>query len=206
MAWRESAAAITRMTRLEPAVATPDVTATVLSRVPLLRPSRWPGRLRWGLGLIAAGQFAVGASQLLAPAGSVAASVTVMTGGHMSHETGAFNIALAVVLVWVALRPAQASTQLPVLLSFVAVLTFAVAVDLLDGEVGWARLTTHVPVVVGLLFTALLRRYGWPSLGPSGRAVAAGPLSTTAGDQVALRAATNPPDQHHSPAAHRRAA
>jgi predicted anti-sigma-YlaC factor YlaD len=206
-AWRDSAAAVTRMTRLESAVAVPDLTAAVLDRVPLPKPSRWPARLRWALGLIAVGQLAVGASQLLAPMGAVAASVAAMAGGHMSHETGAFNVALAVVLMWVALRPAQAGTQLPVLLSFVAVLTLAVAVDLLDGEVGWARLTTHVPVVAGLVFTVLLRRYAWPSLGPSGRAVVPPlPQPATSADQVALRAAADPPDQHHSPAAHRRAA
>lgn len=205
-AWRDSAAAITRMTRLESAVAIPDVTAAVLDRVPMPRPSRWPARLRWALGLIAVGQFAVGASQLLAPTGTVAASVAAMAGGHLSHETGAFNVALAVVLMWVALRPAQAGTQLPVLLTFVAVLTFAVGIDLLDGEVGWARLTTHVPVVVGLVCTVLLRRYGLPSLGPSGRAVVPPVPQPATGDQMGLRAAADPPDQHHSPAAHRRAA
>jgi predicted anti-sigma-YlaC factor YlaD len=195
-AWRESAAAVTRLTRLAPAAAVPDVTATVLERATLPRPSAWPGRLRWALGLVAVGQLAVGAAQLMAPPGMA---------GHLSHETGAFNVALAVALMWVALKPGLAATQLPVLGSFVGVLVLAVGVDLLDGEVGWSRLATHVPVVIGLVCTALLRRYGWPSLGPSGRA-SEPPAAAPVSGSPALRTAGDPPDQHHSPAASQRPA
>ncbi len=195
--WRESAAAVTRLTRLAPAAPTPDVTAAVLARAPLPRPSAWPGRLRWLLGLVSVGQLAVGAAQLLAPPGMA---------GHLSHETGAFNVALAVALMWVALKPGLAATQLPVLGSFVGVLVLAIGVDLLDGEVGWSRLATHVPVVIGLLCTALLRRYGWPSLGPSGRA-SAPETAAVPGAPAASHPAGDRPDQHRSPAAeHRRAA
>jgi hypothetical protein len=65
----------------------------------------------------------------------------------MEHEAVAFNFAIGVTLVWVLARPGRARSQLPVLLSFVAVLVLLSVVDIPQARVGWYRLASHVPLL-----------------------------------------------------------
>jgi predicted anti-sigma-YlaC factor YlaD len=64
------------------------------------------------------------------------------TSQHMDHESAAFNVALGVLLLSVALNTRRAVTRVPVLASFVGVLAIASVFDLADGAVALARLAT----------------------------------------------------------------
>jgi predicted anti-sigma-YlaC factor YlaD len=76
----------------------------------------------------------------------------------MDHEVAAFDLALGVVLLLVARDATRASTQVPVLASFLVVLAGASVFDLVEGNVGWSRLATHLPVAIGFALTLILSR------------------------------------------------
>jgi predicted anti-sigma-YlaC factor YlaD len=203
-AWRDSAAAVTRTARLTPAPTTPDVTDRVM---PAFKPTRRPRRrlwLRWALVGAALGQLFVVAVQLLTP-------VTMAVGGghpgHLGHETVAFNVAVAVALMWVAARPGRARTQWPLLLSFVGALAVLSVLDLLHGNVGWTRLSSHLPLLVGVLATVLLGRAERNLPGPGERAGQRHrPFTRTGSPQEASRPdLTESDDRYHPPAARRAA-
>jgi predicted anti-sigma-YlaC factor YlaD len=90
--------------------------------------------------------------------------MTIQPGAHIEHEAVAFNFAVGVALLWVAARPVKARTQLPVLLSFAAVLTVLSIVDIIGGGVGWYRLASHFPLLLGVVCTVLIgaRDWRWP--------------------------------------------
>ena len=79
-------------------------------------------------------------------------------GGHLRHESSSWSIALGVVMVGAACWPRAASGLAAVLTAFVAVLAGYVVADALAGAVTVARILTHVPVVMGAVFAALVWR------------------------------------------------
>jgi predicted anti-sigma-YlaC factor YlaD len=93
--------------------------------------------------------------QLLGPL-RMSDGMPVGAGTHLEHETAAFNFAVSVALVWVAWRPRRARSQLPVLLSFAAILLTLSVLDAVQGQVGWHRLASHAPLGVGVLCAVLL--------------------------------------------------
>ncbi|GAB3566752.1 hypothetical protein GCM10027445_14080 [Amycolatopsis endophytica] len=173
LAWQDDAAAVTRLARLEPALPSPDVTGRVLDHLPS-PPAKvdWP---RWTLVFAAIAQLSLVVSQLFLPQ-PMAGGMTVQPGSHLEHEAVAFNFAIAVALLWAASRPRQARSQLPVLLSFTVVLVALSLFDVLGDRVGWQRLVSHVPLLLGVLCALLVaRRDGrrpWPGArAKSGQAV-----------------------------------
>lgn len=181
--WYREATALTRAVRVMPAEPGPDVTEAVL---PALRPSRLDrlrgarGRplrlgLRWLLGLVALLQFGTAVLYLTGAGAQVLPGASHGTVPHVDHETGAWNAALAVVLIWVALRSRHAAAQLPVLASFTGVLGGLCLLDLLTDRVGLGRVLSHVPVLLGLALVAVLavlrgpeRFPGFPETGYAG--------------------------------------
>lgn len=153
--WRDQAARINRLAALSPAGDERDLTDAVLRRVALdsgaTRRRVLPGALvRVGLALAAVAQAVVAVVELLGQ------DDPMMMGGHMDHETSAFNFAIGVVLAFVAADPRRARAQLPLLGSVVGVLVLVSTFDLGAHAVGWTRLVTHIPLAVGLILVALL--------------------------------------------------
>ncbi|HJQ48513.1 MAG TPA: hypothetical protein VJ870_19645 [Amycolatopsis sp.] len=162
-AWQHDGAAVSRLVRIEPAGASPDVTREVLDRFvapPKPTPLDWP---RWALGFAVVSQFSIVVSLLFLPR-PMSAGMPVAPNTHMEHEAVAFNLALGIALLWVAARPGRARSQLPVLVSVTAVLLVLSLLDAVQGNVGWARLASHLPLLLGVVCTALIGRRGgsWP--------------------------------------------
>ncbi|MTD54206.1 hypothetical protein GKO32_09490 [Amycolatopsis sp. RM579] len=168
-AWQHEAATVNRLVRMEKATETPDFAGDAAIRfAPPSRPGPvdWP---RWALVLTAIAQFSIVVAELFLPQ-PMPGGMQIEPGSHVEHEAVAFNFAVGVALLWVASRPRNARTQLPVLLSFTLVLAVLSTVDFIGGEVGWYRLASHVPLLLGVLCTALIgaREGRWPW--PGGRA------------------------------------
>src|SRR3954467_954596 len=130
--WASDAAVVTRRVRLAPAPAVPDLTAAVLAALPRELPgTAAAARARLAatalrLGLLAAGVAQAGiAWPSLAP-GTAAMSAPV----HMAHETGAWNLAVAVGFLAVAAAPRLAAGALPFLGTFTALLAAVTVRDL----------------------------------------------------------------------------
>ncbi|MDQ0379236.1 zf-HC2 domain-containing protein [Amycolatopsis thermophila] len=159
LTWQDDAAAVTRLARLEPAGATPDVAPRVLGHRPVpsgSAKSDWP---RWSLAIAAVAQLSLVVSLLFLPPG-MGGAMAVQPGSHLEHEAAAFNFAIAIALLWAAAKPRQARAQLPVLLSFTALLVGLSLLDLIGGRVGWPRLGTHLPLLFGVFCAVLIARRG----------------------------------------------
>ncbi|MGC7099178.1 zf-HC2 domain-containing protein [Amycolatopsis lurida] len=199
-AWWEAAAGITRLARLAPVTEPPAVPERVYARV-----AAKPGvdRLRWALVLVAVCQFSVVVSQLLMPMPGITGEAH---GGHLQHETAAFNFAIAVGLLFVAARPFRARTQLPLLLSFAGVLVFLSIVDVLGGQVGWYRLSGHVPLLLGVLCTILLGFGRWRAPEPGSHVREDAETFTATADAESSRPGRRTKTDRHQPPAARRVA
>lgn len=154
--WASAAATVTRRARLAPAPAVPDLTAAVLAALP----DRLPGAaaaararlvslaVRLALLAVGVGQIGLATPSLLHGAGAMSAPV------HMAHETGAWNLGLAVAFLACAAAPRLSAGALPFLLTFTVVLTVTTVADLDAGHVHADRAVGHLLLVVGLLLTA----------------------------------------------------
>lgn len=172
--WYAEAARLNRLLRLAPADdagtdGAADLADSVLNRVRLPRRGRWRRPLRVALLLVAVMQLGIGLASLFTPLGM---AMVMPDSPHMDHEDAAFNVAFGVALLLVGVNTRRAGTQLPVLGSFVLVLAVVSGFDFVDGAVGWARLATHVVVVVGALLVAALARGPHTSAGPTGEGAA----------------------------------
>jgi predicted anti-sigma-YlaC factor YlaD len=82
----------------------------------------------------------------------------IASGNHLLNESTSWSIALGVVMVGAALWSGAAAGLAAVLTAFVGVLTVYVVVDALSGAVTIARITTHLPVVIGAVLAIMLWR------------------------------------------------
>lgn len=144
--WFARAEELRRAMLLRPAPAVPDLTATILERTPAPSGEGWG--LRIALAAVAIGQLGLAFAQLLDAHGAV----------HLDHEGGAWNLAVGIGLLTAALRPRTAGGQLPLLAGFVGVLLVLSAGDLATGQVTFARLATHLLVVLGLVLLWAVHR------------------------------------------------
>ncbi|MFB9903920.1 zf-HC2 domain-containing protein [Allokutzneria oryzae] len=161
--WQARATALTRTLRVRPAVSPPDLAPAVLAAAPAPRqPGRWT---RAALVAVATTQLALGIAQLVgvAPASAHGGHDEPM-GGHLFNESTAWNLALAVGMLWAALRARTVAGLLPVLTGFLVVLGGFSVHDLIVGAVPFARVASHVPLVIGLgLLYALHRQQRLPA-------------------------------------------
>lgn len=134
--WYDNAAFITRRTRTTAAVAWPDVADAVLARVPAGSPVT-STRLRVAIA-------AVGAAQ------GTAALFSLADGG--AFETSAFQLALAVAFCAVAARRSPPAGLVPLLATFVGVLSWGQ----LSGQASGAL--TYLLSAAGLVLVVLLGR------------------------------------------------
>lgn len=156
--WVATAGTLTRRARLAPAPAVPDLTAAVLAALP----DRLPGAaaaararlvttaLRLVLLAVGVAQVGLATPSLLDGAGAMSAPV------HMAHETGAWNLGLAVAFLACAAAPRLAAGALPFLATFTVVLAVTTVADLEAGHVHADRAVGHLLLLAGLAATATL--------------------------------------------------
>jgi hypothetical protein len=129
----------------------------------------WPmTMLRVALAAVAVGQAIVAWPALALGADTMEAPT------HVAHESGAWNVALAVALLAVARRPRYSVGLLPLLAAFVAVLAVVSLPDLAAGHVPGGRLASHLLLVGALALVAALARQlrsETPPLGGRGQTV-----------------------------------
>jgi predicted anti-sigma-YlaC factor YlaD len=156
--WADDAAAVTRRARLAPAPPVTDLTATVLAALPRELPgaaaaarSRLAGAaLRLALLAVAVGQAGLAWPALTSGTASMSAPV------HMAHETGAWNLGVAVAFLAVAAAPRLAAGALPFLGTFAALLIPVTLADLLAGRVQADRAVAHLLLVAGVFLVAIV--------------------------------------------------
>lgn len=195
--WYEDAERLGRPLRVSPVEETgPDIAEAILQQVELPRRGRWRRPLRTALIVAAVAQLCVGLAAVFEPL----AMPGMNDMAHMNHEEAAFNLAIGVVLLIVGINPRAARHHLPMLAILVGVLGISSVFDLAQDAVEWARLATHIPVLLGLVLTAALRG-PHPDRGPERHAnsVLPSPPGATArepleiGGPIAGRHGTPPP-------------
>jgi predicted anti-sigma-YlaC factor YlaD len=137
---------------------------TRLSAVTTELGSLWP---RWALGLVGVLQLALGIAQATgASFGMLAHHHGASHGVHLLNESTAWSLALGVVMIAAALRPAAASGLAGVLTVFSIGLTGYMIADAAAGLVTPARVLSHLPVLAGTVLAVLVwradRRHGEP--------------------------------------------
>ncbi|MFQ1003136.1 zf-HC2 domain-containing protein [Modestobacter sp. SSW1-42] len=153
--WADAAAEVTRRARLAPAAAVPDVTAAVLARLP--EGGRAVGRRGRVTGLaLRAALLVVGVAQLAVGWPALTGAMDAAGSVHLAHETGAWNLGLAVCFLGVAALPRLAPGSLPFLLSFTALLSWVTLHDLGAGHVHGSRATGHLLLLAGAVLVSLL--------------------------------------------------
>jgi len=173
--WYDDAALITRRTRTTAAVTWPDVTDAVLARTPA-GAANTPGRLRAGVGVVGA---LLGVSGLLALATHGAGEVWA------GYDVAAWNLGLAAGFGAVAARRVPPAGLVPLLATFVAVLSVGHVSDLVAGRASTGGLATHLLAAIGLVLVVLLGRMPPTRRGPI-------PPATTSGR---LYRSSNPTDE-----------
>ena len=200
--WYERADQLGRQLRIAPAPEPgPDVAEAVLGQVELPRAGRWHRPLRIGVLVAAVAQLAVGLAAAFGPLGMP----SVAGVAHVNHEESAFNLAFGVGLLVVGINTRAARHQVPVLASLVGVLALGSVADLTAGHVEVLRLATHLPLVVGLVLAAALRRGPPTERGPDRHApgLLPGPRSSARelpDAEIAHRRGSPPPAAHREAA------
>jgi predicted anti-sigma-YlaC factor YlaD len=151
--WYDNAALITRRTRTTAAVAWPDVADAVLARVPD-GASPTADRLRVALGAVGAAHGVTGLFSLT---------------GNGDYQTAAWQLALAVAFGAVAARRTQPAGLVPLLGTFVGVLTWGFMIDNAGGALSILLSATGLVLVVLLGRVPPLRRGPVPPAGASVR-------------------------------------
>lgn len=167
--WLERATSLTRSLRMGTADV-PDLTDAILAGTPMPRPRRpRPSAtvlLRAALGL-------AGGIQLVTSLPALAGDGMAMSmSTHAAHESAAWNLAVAVGFLAVAAAPRRVAGVLPVLATFVLILTVLSVPDLAAGHVTLGRLATHIGALLGVTAMAVLHRLQSPrtALPPDARA------------------------------------
>ncbi|MGB6203077.1 MAG: DUF2275 domain-containing protein, partial [Mycolicibacter algericus] len=177
-----AAAQARRLTTIETgadAAAGPDLAAQILAAAGVtsvtgqIVSGRWT---RWGyrrLALIAVGvlQVAMALAQIAGvDFGMVSAhGHGAATGAHLLHESTAWLLALGGAMIAAGVWPGVAAGVAAIAGVFALALSGYVAIDAYHGQVTAARIASHLPVLVGLLFALLVARHRAGGAGPRTR-------------------------------------
>jgi len=186
--WYAAAQRVSGLVGAARAEPVPDLSAAVLAAtLPAREGAGGPGRIRPGELLVRAGLGLLAVGQLLLAGPALAGHDELAHSLHSSHETGAWNLALAVAFGWVSLRPRNAAGLLPLLAAFAAVVTVTSIPDLRAGRVPPDRVSTHALVwCAAALVAALIWVRRQPESPPRGRGgQPPGPTGTPAGIHAA---------------------
>ena len=151
--WIEQAEHITRATRLD-ATPVPDLADRIFADVvlPARRVHRRRTLIRVALAVAGLVQLGVGIPALVGDSIGMAMSM------HGAHEMAAWNLAVGAAFVAAAWLPRRAAGLVPLLGTFLVILTALSIHDVAAGEVGLDRLSTHAAALVGLGLLILLDR------------------------------------------------
>jgi len=127
-----------------------------------------PGRRRLFAGARAALVVVAFLQALLAWSGALTGQDDMAT-GHVAHEVGAWNLALAVAFLMVATRPRAADALIAPVGVFVAVLAVVAASDAAAGDLALGRLLGHLLVGTGLVLLVTIGRTAPPQPGTPDR-------------------------------------
>jgi predicted anti-sigma-YlaC factor YlaD len=166
--WFAEAARITRLVRVAPAAALPDLAPAVLASLPAFSPAGSPRRRRLFAGARAALVVVAFLQALLAWSGALTGQDDMAT-GHVAHEVGAWNLALSVAFLMVATRPRAADALVAPVGVFVAVLAVVAASDAAAGDLTLGRLLGHLLVGTGLALLVTIGRTAPPQPGTPDR-------------------------------------
>jgi RNA polymerase sigma-70 factor, ECF subfamily len=146
----------------------PDLAAKIMATAgvePTGRPGRWwrwavSQSRRWGLIAVGVLQLAVAIAQLGGiDFGMASASEHgPTTGAHLMHESTAWLLALGVGMVAAGIWTLAAAGVATVLGVYCAVLVGYVIADAWSGQVTAARVASHAPILLGLVFALLVVR------------------------------------------------
>jgi predicted anti-sigma-YlaC factor YlaD len=151
--WVDESTRITRQIRVG-AVEVPDLAEAITAGIVL--PTRRVLRRRL---LLRAALLVVGLVQLgVALPALTGDSIGMAMSAHGAHEGAAWNLAIAVAFLASALRPRRAAGLIPLLATFIVVLTALSVHDLAAGAVSLDRLATHLAAIVGLLLLFAIDR------------------------------------------------
>jgi RNA polymerase sigma-70 factor (ECF subfamily) len=166
-AWLIGAAVQTRrLASIEPGE-TPDLVDKILASAgeESTAHHRWVRWLRshyrrWGLIGVGVFQVAIAAAQISGTDfGMVSAHMHgAMSGEHLMHESTAWLLALGLAMIAAGIWPVTAIGVAAITGVFSVALLSYVVVDAFNGEVTAARIASHVPVLLGLVFTLLVAR------------------------------------------------
>ena len=154
--WADDAAPVTRRMRLAAAPEVPDLTAAVLTALPRELPGTAAAArtrladaaVRLALLAVAVAQAGMTWPALVSGAASMSAPV------HVTHETGAWNLAVAAAFLAVAAVPRLAAGGLPFLATFAALLVPVTLADLAAGHVHADRALAHLLLLAGVVLVA----------------------------------------------------
>jgi predicted anti-sigma-YlaC factor YlaD len=149
---------------LAPATPIPDLAPAVLAALP----ADSPRRRRVFAGARAALVAVAFLQALLAWSGALAGQDDMAT-GHVAHEVGAWNLALAVAFLMVATRPKAADALVAPVGVFVTVLAVVAASDAAAGDLALGRLIGHLLVGTGLVLLVTISRTAPPQPGTPDR-------------------------------------
>jgi predicted anti-sigma-YlaC factor YlaD len=158
--WFGQAARVTRLVRLAPATPVPDLAPAVLAALPV----ESPRRERVFAGARAALVVVAFLQALLAWSGALTGQDDMAT-GHVAHEVGAWNLALAVAFLMVATRPKAADALIAPVGVFVTVLAVVAASDAAADDLAMGRLIGHLLVGTGLVLLVAISRTAPPQPG-----------------------------------------
>jgi len=135
----------------------PDLSQDILTQVvlPQRRLARRQRLVRIGLMLLGFVQWALAVPALF---GQNLAEHAMPMGTHAAHESAAWNLAMGASFLAVAVKPGRAVGTLPILATFIGVLSVLSVPDLVAGAVEPARLASHLGVLAGLVLVGLLSR------------------------------------------------
>lgn len=158
--WLVGAAAHTRQLATASARRSPDLTDQILATVRARAVSTASLWWRGALIAVGVGQIAVAAAQIggldfgmVHTEGHGAA-----TGAHLLHESTAWLVGLGVAMIAAGIWTVAAVGVSAVTGAYAVALIGYVAVDAASGQVTAARILSHIPILVGLVFVLLVVR------------------------------------------------
>ena len=136
----------------------PPIPPTRRARLPIRSLPALPWQ-RWALAGVGVVQLALAGAQAT---GAHLGIPHAAAGGHLFNESTAWSMALGVVMLAAAIRPAAAVGLAGVLGAFAAVLCVYVIGDAAAGTVTTDRILSHLPIVIGAVLAFLVWRRDRP--------------------------------------------
>jgi predicted anti-sigma-YlaC factor YlaD len=160
--WLDAAAGLHRAMRVRPVEPVPDLTGAILAAAPPMvpagsvPPARPAPRFEWARYVL----FAVALTRLILALPAMLLGEGAGASIHVARELGSWDIALAVGLLVVALRPSLAKGMLAFALTLAGATLVTAVLDVVSGRAPAAAEATHVIDLVAVALVWLVARTG----------------------------------------------